>query len=127
MITAQGAAMESNNRIHTQLLLEQWAKWRYYQSGAVLGYPREVPFYRLMRGSGVGDPYITDAKAERVDAAVARLCNRCPDQGEIVKLRYLDGKAPARIARELHIGETRARQLLAQGEYAIEWVLEMME
>mgnify|MGYP003531419792 FL=1 len=128
MIAQQrGADMESNHRIATQILLEQWARWRYYQSGEVKGYPREVPFYRMMRGTGVSSSYITDAAGERVDYAVARLCDRCPDQGQIIKLRYLDGKPPARIARELFIGETRARQLLAQGELGIEWSLDCSE
>lgn len=122
-----GAVMDSNHRIATQLLLEQWTRWRYYQSGEVKGYPREVPFYRMMRGTAVSSPHISDDTAQRVDYAVTRLSDRCPDQGQIVKLRYLDGKPPATIARELHIGETRARQLLAQGEYAIEWILEVSE
>lgn len=121
------ACMESNHRIATQILLEQWARWRYYQSGEVRGYPREVPFYRMMRSGAVSSPHITDETAQRVDYAVTRLSDRCPDQGAVVKLRYLDGKTPSRIARELHIGETRARQLLAQGEYAVEWIIEVSQ
>lgn len=117
--------MESTHYLSTQLLLEQWARWRYYQSGEVKGYPREVPFYRMMRGTSVSQPYITDEAGERVDYAVTRLCDRCPDQGQAIKSRYLDGESPAKIGRSLGIGETRARELLRQGVVAIEWILEM--
>lgn len=120
----KGIYMESNHLLATQLLLEQWARWRYYQSGEVKGYPREVPFYRMMRGSGVSSPHITDEVAERVDYAVTRLCDRCPDQGQAVKLRYLEGDSPAKIGRVLCVGETRARELLRQGVTALDWILE---
>jgi len=119
-----GGGMESSNYLATQLLLEQWARWRYYQSGEVKGYPREVPFYRMMRGTGVSQPYITDETGERVDYAVTRLSERCPDQGQAIKARYLDGDSPAKIGRALYIGETRAREILRQGVTAIEWIME---
>ena len=120
----RGVGMESNHLLATQLMLEQWARWRYYQSGEVKGFPREVPFYRMMRGTGVSAPYITDDMGERVDYAVTRLCDRCPDQGQAIKARYLDGDSPARIGRALGIGETRARELLKQGVGAVSWILE---
>lgn len=117
--------MESNHLLATQLLLEQWARWRYYQSGEVKGYPREVPFYRLMRGTGVSAPYITDEQGEKIDYAVTRLCDRCPDQGQAIKLRYLEGDSPGKIGRVLGVGETRARDILRQAYTAIDWLLEM--
>lgn len=117
-------AAESTYQLKTQTLLEEWAKWRYYQSGEVRGYPREVPFYRLMRGTAVSSPIITDEVGERVDAAVTRLCNRCPDQGQAIKMRYLQGHNSGSIGREMKIGETSARQLLKSGETAIEWILD---
>jgi len=115
----------NDGRVSAQLLLEQWGRWRYYQSGEVKGYPREVPFYRMMRGSGVSAPYITDDMGELVDYAVTRLTHRCPDQGQAIKLRYLDGESPATIGRKLSVGETKARELLRQGVTAIEWIIDM--
>lgn len=126
-ITTTGYGMESNHQLATQLLLEQWARWRYYQSGDVKGYPREVPFYRLMRGTAVSAPHITDSTGERIDYAVARLCDRCPDQGGAIKARYLEGHSTARIGRLMHIPETRARELLRQGVTAVSWILECSE
>jgi Phage antitermination protein Q len=116
--------MESNHLLATQLLLEQWARWRHLNSGEVRGYPREVPFYRMMRGTAISQPYITDVMGEQVDGAVTRLCNRCPDQGEAVKLRYLEGHSPGKIGRQIGVGETKARDLLRCGVIAIEWILE---
>jgi len=116
--------MDSNYRLNTQMLLEQWAIWRYYQSGEVRGYPREVPFYRMMRGASVSQPHITDEQGQRVDAAVARLSARCADQGQCVRLRYLEGKSLRFIATALHIPKTRAEDLLKQGVLAVEWILD---
>jgi hypothetical protein len=115
---------EPDRVLSTQFKLEQWARWRDYQTGEVKGYPREVPFYRLMRGTAVSAPMITDSLGERVDYAVTRLCARCPDQGQAIKLRYLDGHNPGRIGREMKTGETKARELLRAGESAIEWILD---
>lgn len=78
----------------------------------------------MMRGTGVSAPYITDEQGEKVDYAVTRLCDRCPDEGAAIKLRYLDGESPGRIGRQLGVGETRARELLKQGAMGIEWILE---
>jgi len=119
--------MESNHRIATQILLEQWARWRYYQSGEVRGYPREVPFYRMMRSGAVSSPHITDEQAQRVDAAVGRLSARCPDQGQCIRLRYLDGKSLRFIATALAVPKTRAEDLLKQGVLAIEWIIECQD
>ncbi len=120
----EGRGMESSHLLATQLLLEQWARWRFYQSGEVKGYPREVPFYRMMRGTAVSQPHITDEMGERIDYAVTRLTDRCPEQGEAIKLRYLEGDSPGKIGRTLGVGETRAREILRQGYTAIEWILD---
>jgi len=123
----RGACMESNHRLNTQLLLEGWALWRYYQSGEVKGYPREVPFYRLMRGASVSGSILTDEQAQRVDAAVGRLSARCPDQGQCIRLRYLDGKSLRFIATALDVPKTRAEDLLKSGVLAVEWILDCTE
>ncbi len=90
--------MESTYSGLTRSLLMEWARWKWYQSGEVRGYAREVPFYRLMRGASVGGPVITDDQAERVDRAVSRLSQRCPDQAEVIRMYYLDGVPPAKMA-----------------------------
>lgn len=116
--------MESNHARYTRSLLAEWAKWRYYQSGEVKGFPHEVPFYRLFRGASVGGPVITDDQAEKVDSAVSRLMQRCPDQGSVLALYYLESMPPLKIGKRLDYGETRVRELLKQAENAIEWILD---
>ena len=116
--------MESNHSRATRSLLIEWARWRDYQSGEVKGFPGEVPFYRMMRGSSVSGPLITDDTAERVDSAVSRLTNRCPDQGAVLTLYYRDYKSIPDICKSQKIGETRARELLRTAENAIEWILD---
>lgn len=119
-----GGGMESTYIRVTCSLLAAWAQNRHRESGEVKGYPPEVPFYRLIRGSSVGGLPITDEQYDRVDAAVSKLCHRCPDQGEALKLSYLDHMPNKKIGERLDVGETRARELVRQAENAVDWILE---
>jgi len=113
-----------DDQLATQVLLEQWGLMCNRQTGEVKGYPPEVPFYRMMRGTAVSMPWITDSDWDRVDYAVRRLSQRCPDQGAIIKLRYVEYLPPAKIARKIRCGETAARQELSRAVEAIKWILE---
>lgn len=116
--------MESSYARVTQGLLAEWARWHYYRSGEVRGYPHEVPFYRLFRAGGIREALVTDEEAERIDRAVAKLSARCPDQAAVLKLYYLEGMTIQTIARKTGY-RTRAAQLLRQAETAIEWILDI--
>jgi len=112
--------MESTYRIKIQTMLESWAKWTFQQSGEVRGYPREVPFYRMMRGASVSSPDVPDELGEKVDAAVSRLCHAYPNEGEAIKLRYLEGNSHKTIGRAIRVSETTAGDLIRAGERFIE-------
>jgi len=116
--------MESTYKIKIQTMLESWAQWMRYQSGEVKGYPREVPFYRMMRGASVGAPSIPDTVGEAVDGAVSKLCHAYPNEGEAIKLRYLEGNSHKTIGRALHVSETTAGDLIRSGERFIEGAID---
>jgi DNA-directed RNA polymerase specialized sigma24 family protein len=116
--------MESTYRIKIQSMLEQWAIWQGQQSGEVKGYAREVPFYRLMRGASVSSPSIPDSIGEQVDGAVSKLCHAWPQEGEAIKLRYLEGSSHKTIGRALRVSETTAGDLIRSGERYIEGAID---
>lgn len=116
--------IESTYFRKTDYELDQWGVWNRYRTGEVRGYPREVPFYRMMRGSGVRDANIAEDRADQISAAHRRLSNRCPDQGRVVYLKYVEQYSHAKIGKELGITETRSRELWKQGVHAIEWILD---
>jgi Phage antitermination protein Q len=119
-----GACVESKYQIKIQSMLEQWAIWTSQQSGAVRGYPREVPFYRMMRGASVSAPSIPDSIGEAVDGAVSKLCHVYPSEGEAIKLRYLEGNSHKTIGRALRVSETTAGDLIRSGERYIEGAID---
>jgi DNA-directed RNA polymerase specialized sigma24 family protein len=116
--------MESTYQIKIQSMLEQWALWTSQQSGEVKGYPREVPFYRMMRGASVSAPAVADSVGEAVDGAVSRLCQVYPPEGEAIKLRYLEGNSHKTIGRALRVSETTAGDLIRAGERYIEGAID---
>jgi len=115
--------MEGTYQLKVEAWLHSWVIWRYQQSGEVKGFPREVPFYRMMRGASVSAPAVDDAIGERVDGAVSSLCQNYPDEGTAIKLRYLEGMSHKTIGRALRVSETRARELQRQGERYVEGCL----
>jgi len=114
--------MESTYSRAVQADLAGWSIWHHQQSGVVRGYPNAIPTERL-RGSTVKSAPITDEVAEKVDSSVAKLCVRSPDQGEVLKLYYLEHKTLSEIGRRLGIGRMIATQRLKQAETAIEWII----
>lgn len=120
----RGAGMESNHFRRTDYELDQWGFWSRTRTGEVRGYPREVPFYRMMRGSGVRDANIPEDRADQISNAHRRLTDRCPDQGMVIKLKYVEQLSHAKIGKQMGFSETRSRELWRQGVNAIEWILE---
>jgi len=115
--------MESTYSRAVRGLLTEWAIWHHYQSGEVKGYPTRTPFDR-MRGGGARSALIADIDAEKVDRAVARLDQRCPDQAGVLKLYYLEGMSIDTIRVKLRISRPDATQTLRQAETAVEWILD---
>lgn len=105
-----------------QWLLVEWAHWRHTQSTDAKGYPHQTPFRALLGGS-ISGVTIDDESAERVDKAVCRVVERCPDMGEVLILYYLERKTVSRIARHVKKTSEHARRLLAQGETAVDYIL----
>jgi len=109
-------------QVAVQWLLVSWAHWRRTQATDAKGYPHQTPFRALLGGS-IGTPGIDDESAEKVDKAVCRVRERCPDMGEVLILYYLEGKTVSRIARHVSKSSEHARRLLAQGETAVDYIL----
>lgn len=112
----------------TEYLLEQWGWWR--MDG--MGVPRYVsPLQALIRDNapglgGVKDYVITDDLALAVDGAVGRLTTRDQQMGNFVWL-YFGAKWPAlRIAREMGLGEAKAREVIKAGVAWIDCALETL-
>lgn len=110
------------NVIRIQERLVQWANWTRADSG--IGYPSRTPFDRL-RGSSIPEAHITDDVAIRVDAAIGRLRQRCPDQAAVLVEYYLDRRTLAKIARRRRINRHQAALVLRQAETAVDWILEV--
>lgn len=112
----------------TEYLLEQWGWWR--MDG--MGVPRYVsPLHALIRDNAPGhsrvkDYVITDDLALAVDGAVGRLTKRDQQMGNFVWL-YFGAKWPAlRIAREMGLGEAKAREVIRAGVAWIDCALETL-
>ena len=108
----------------TEYLLEQWGWWRMDGRG-IPSYAS--PMLALMRDampSPAKSYCITDELACIVDAALARLCKRDQQMGDIVWL-YFGAKWPAvRVGRYHQVSEGKARELMKAGVAWIDCVLE---
>ena len=105
----------------TEYLLEQWGWWR-MDGITVSGYTS--PTLALMRYAVVHkaskESYcITDDRAIIVDSAVARLCHRDQQMGDIIWL-YNGAKWPMmRVGKYYGISEGKARELARAG---VAWI-----
>lgn len=106
-----------------QGLLVEWARWHRTNSGEVVGYPSRTAFDRL-RGSSLPSAMITDDDASAVDAAVARLGARCPDQAQVLREYYLHRRSLAAVARAHATDRRNVARTLACAETAVEWILD---
>ncbi|QXH63799.1 antitermination protein Q [Pseudomonas azerbaijanorientalis] len=111
----------------TEYLLEQWGWWRMDGRG-VPSYAS--PMLALMRDampSPAKSYCITDELACVVDAALARLCKRDQQMGDVVWL-YFGAKWPAiRVGRFHQVSEGKARELMKAGVAWIDCVLESIK
>jgi hypothetical protein len=123
-LITRGAGMESNYKLATHSLLTEWARWRFYQSGEVSGYPRQVPFYRLFRGASVSGVLITDDIAEKVDRAVSRIRQKDEDQARVLELYYLEHKTLAQIGEKTGVHRLVATERLRLAQNAVEWIMD---
>lgn len=103
----------------TAYLLEQWGWWRLDGRGI----PRGVSATQaLMRGKlpvPMKSYCITDELAEVVDGAVARLCRRHQQMGDVLWYYYAAKWPALRIGHAYHVSETKARELVSAG---VAWV-----
>ena len=110
----------------TEHMLEQWGWWR--MDG--MGIPSYAsPMLALMRDalpSTTKSYTITDELACAVDGALARLCKRDQQMGDMVWL-YYGSKWPAvRVGRHFKVSEMKARELIKAGVAWIDCVLETL-
>lgn len=110
----------------TEYMLEQWGWWR--MDG--MGIPAYVsPAYAIMRDmlpSASKSYSITDDLALVVDGALARLCRRDVQMGDMVWL-YFGAKWPAiRIGRHYGMSEMKARELIKAGVAWIDCVIDSL-
>lgn len=111
----------------TEHMLEQWGWWR--MNG--MGVPSYAsPMFALMRDampSAAKSYTITDELAGAVDSALARLCKRDQQMGDMVWL-YYGAKWPAvRVGRHYQVSEMKARELIKAGVAWIDCVLETLK
>lgn len=108
----------------TEYMLEQWGWWR--MDG--MGIPHFTsPMLAVVRDSmpASSKSYsITDELACVIDAAVARLCKREQQMGDMIWL-YYGAKWPAvRVGKHWGVSEGKARELIKAGVAWIDCVLE---
>lgn len=66
---------------------------------------------------------ISDEEALAVDSAVARVLDRCPDQGEVLVRYYLGQASVSAIGRKMRLDRREVSRLLSCAETAVEWIL----
>jgi hypothetical protein len=121
---------QTYNRVVKGLLTE-WATWHHFRSGEAKGFPNQTAFRRLL-GGGVSEPYITDEEAEKVDRAVAKVREKSPERGQVLKLYYLEWKSPSAIGRIMKdetgrpLGRHEAERLLLRAESGVEYLLDLI-
>jgi hypothetical protein len=108
----------------TEYMLEQWGWWR--MDG--MGIPSYAsPMMAIMREvmPATSKSYvITDELAGVVDGAVARLCKRDQQMGDMLWLYYGAKWAAVRVGRQYGMSEGKARELIKAGVAWVDCVLE---
>jgi len=108
----------------TEYMLEQWGWWR--MDG--MGIPSYAsPMRAIMREvmpATTKSYVITDELAGVVDGAVARLCKRDQQMGDMIWLYYGAKWAAVRVGRHYGVSEGKARELIKAGVAWVDCVLE---
>ncbi|WP_170929340.1 antiterminator Q family protein [Pseudomonas sp. B8(2017)] len=105
----------------TEFLLEQWGWWRLDGSGIPLYTSPALSLMNLaLPHTGKKTTYcITDELALKIDRAVAKLCKRDQQMGDIVWLYYGMKWPMMRVAKYYGVSEGKAREL---ARAAVAWV-----
>jgi len=105
----------------TEYLLEQWGWWRLDCSGIPQYTSPSFSLIKLAKpkASNKASYCITDELALRIDRAVARLCKRDQQLGDIMWLYYGVKWPMMRVAKFYGVSESKAREL---ARAAVAWV-----
>ncbi|WP_313484316.1 antiterminator Q family protein [Pseudomonas sp.] len=111
----------------TEHMLEQWGFWRMDGMGVPHYTSPSLAIMRDVMPSTTKSYVITDELAGVVDAAVARLCRRDTQMGDMVWL-YYGAKWPAiRVGRHYSVSEMKARELIKAGVAWIDCALDSLK
>lgn len=105
----------------TSLILEEWGHWAKIRRGVNLGYARMHTGPSTTRRR---EPMISDAVAFEVDSAVAMLCHRDEDMGNVVVLHFVRGWSQRKLAREMKRSHNTIRGMLNGG---VAWISEVLD
>jgi len=111
----------------TEYMLEQWGWWRMDGMGVPSYLSPALAIMRDVTPSATKSYVITDELAGVVDGAVARLCRRDAQMGDMIWL-YYGAKWPAvRVGRQYGVSEMKARELIKAGVAWIDCALDMLK
>ncbi|MFJ5297478.1 antiterminator Q family protein [Pseudomonas sp. NPDC088368] len=111
----------------TEYMLEQWGWWRMDGMGVPSYLSPALAIMRDVTPSATKSYVITDELAGVVDGAVARLCRRDAQMGDMIWL-YYGAKWPAvRVGRQYGVSEMKARELIKAGVAWIDCALDTLK
>jgi hypothetical protein len=108
----------------TEYMLEQWGWWRMDGMGIPSYASPMMAIMREVMPSTSKSYVITDELAGVVDGAVARLCKRDQQMGDMIWLYYGAKWAAVRVGRQYGMSEGKARELIKAGVAWVDCVLE---
>ena len=108
----------------TEYMLEQWGWWRMDGMGVPSYASPMMAIMREVIPSTTKSYVITDELAGVVDGAVARLCKRDQQMGDMIWLYYGAKWAAVRVGRQYGMSEGKARELIKAGVAWVDCVLE---
>ncbi|WP_434626215.1 antitermination protein Q [Pseudomonas sp. Z1-29] len=108
----------------TEYMLEQWGWWRMDGMGIPSYASPMMAIMREVMPSTSKSYVITDELAGVVDGAVARLCKRDQQMGDMIWLYYGAKWAAVRVGRHYGMSEGKARELIKAGVAWVDCVLE---
>ncbi|WP_223472871.1 MULTISPECIES: antiterminator Q family protein [unclassified Pseudomonas] len=108
----------------TEYMLEQWGWWRMDGMGIPSYASPMMAIMREVMPATCKSYVITDELAGVVDGAVARLCKRDQQMGDMIWLYYGAKWAAVRVGRQYGMSEGKARELIKAGVAWVDCVLE---
>lgn len=108
----------------TEYMLEQWGWWRMDGMGIPSYASPMMAIMREVMPAATKSYVITDELAGVVDGAVARLCKRDQQMGDMIWLYYGAKWAAVRVGRHYGMSEGKARELIKAGVAWVDCVLE---